>query len=248
MPYTAPPAPAASSSLQIVIDIDSLLVDTAAGVRHALHSVARLRNRRGTIRLTQEQLRSRSLADLIGEIAGCDDAGMIAELVEHYWRVYEQESRFRAPLLPGAASLMRTLAAMNANLHYVSTYGPQAATALVHRRGLAQLLTTVYTPPQSICPCARSPLFENFICGRVAPAHRHLLLSDHLPELYTAQRIGVPALALGYGRTAGPCLESVPGLLGVADSPQDVGRWLRAHAAADGYLHDRSRRTAAQLH
>ena len=134
MPYTAPPAPAASSSLQIVIDIDSLLVDTAAGVRHALHSVARLRNRRGTIRLTLAQLRSRSLADLIGEIAGCDDAGMIAELVEHYWRVYEQESRFRAPLLPGAASLMRTLAAMNANLHYVSTYGPQAATAGIRPR------------------------------------------------------------------------------------------------------------------
>lgn len=218
--------------LQIVFDLDSLLIDTLAGVRHALNAVAHTRGSAWLHPLTHEDLRCRSLADFITEIAGTDDPALIAELIERYWRVYEQDSRYRAPLRPGAEALLDAFEQRGAELHYVSTYGPQIATLLVRRHALQQRLTSVYTAPLGICPCARAGLFETFIAGRKHPADAHLLLSDQLSEIYTAQRLHVPVLALGYGCTPPQILDSVTALLGVAHTPDDVANWLLARDAA----------------
>lgn len=232
----------------IIFDLDALLIDTIAGVRNAFNAVARMR--RGTFlkSLTRDDLRNRSLTDYITDIAGCSDPAVIAELTDHYWRVHEQEVRFRAPLLPGAARLLETLKDQRAELHYVSTDGPEAATRLVQRRGMQQMLTTIYTPPVAICPRARAPLLEDFINSREQPADSHLLLSDNLFELHTALRLGVPALALGYGQTPRQVLDAAPGLLGVAHSPDDVGSWLLARETAQRCLLNASRRPSARLH
>lgn len=239
------------SPSQIVFDLDALLIDTIQGVRHALGSVARLRRRQQPRILSYEDIRARSLSSIVADIAGTDDPELIAEMTAHYWRVYEQESRYRAPLLPGAYELIEALGAQGMQLHYVSSYDPEVATRLVHRHGLQHILDTVYAPPKSICACpgARATLFQNFIAGREHAAHEFLLISDSAMEIFSAMRLGVPSLALRYGGSyLAPALESANGVLGVARSPRDVTHWLRAHQASRDALLVTSQRASSRLH
>lgn len=216
----------------VIFDLESLLLDPYAGMRDALMSVARACHVSAARVPVDEFLGCSRLSDVLAEIAGTDDASLLADLTQHYRRVYEQESRYRAPLLPGARELLSRFAEVDAELHYVSTLGPLASTHLVHLHGLQKSIATVYTPAAAVCPGARGGLLETFVRASGRAAGEYLLLSDGYAELATALRLGVPALALGYGRTPLPLLEALPGLLGIALKPLDVSDWLAAGALA----------------
>lgn len=216
----------------VIFNLESLLVDTVAGVRRALDSVARMCGHRGFPTLSQDDLRSRSLGDLIGDMSAGADPSLAAEFVEHYWRVYEQQARYQAPLLPGAKGLIEFLPGLTPERHYLSTSGPEVATRLTHRHGLQQTLTSVYTPPIAVCSRARGVLLEQFFRTQDVEPSDCLVISDCVTELYAAQRLGVAALALGYGPSPLQALESIAGLVGVAQSPRDVALWLSAQSMA----------------
>ncbi|MGQ0620496.1 MAG: hypothetical protein ACT4QA_11350 [Panacagrimonas sp.] len=163
-------------------------------------------------------------------------------------RACEPETRLRLPMRAGAESLLPTLAGQGMDLHYVSTLGPQASVMLVRRHRLIGALTTIYTPPQAVRPCARPALVASFVQSTKRPPQAYLLLSDWPPELYAAQVLGMTALGLGYGRVPPEQLESIPGLLGVASSPSEVSRWLLAGWGANQSRKLTSRRDAARLH
>lgn len=243
------PLASAPVRLQIVCDLETLLVDTAAGVNLALDTIAR--RTRGTpapLRLSSENLQSWPLDILLSELAGSADPQLRTELLEHYRRVYEEESRWQAPLQPGAQTLIETLTGLDADLHVVSTLEPASAIRRVQAHRLQSALTTLYTPPQRICPRFRAALFLSFMARRQHPADAYLLLSDNLAEIDAARRLGVAVLALGYGQTPAGRLETVDGLLGVAHSPLDVSHWLNAREAARLCLHHTAERPAARLH
>lgn len=242
------PHPAGHQAPGIVFDLESLLLDTAVGVRHALLSVAQ-GCRASPDRVPEgAALRTSKLSELLAVIAGTRDLSLISDLAEHYWRVYEQDSRYRAPLLRDASALLATLGGLGAELHYVSTLGPQASVRLVHQHGLNKAISSIYTPPAAICPGARAKLLENFIQSSSRIPDQHLVLSDGAGELYAAQRLGIPALALGYGATPLAVLESLPGLTGIAPSPSSVGDWLQAGSLARRSLQASARRESSRLH
>lgn len=226
----------------VIFNLESLLVDTVAGVRRALDSVVRLRGHSGFPKLSQEDLRSRSLGDLIGNMTCGTDATLAAEFIEHYWRVYEQQARYQAPLLPGAKGLIGLLPNLASELHYLSTAGPEVATRLAHVHGLQQTLTSVYTPPTAVCSRARGVLLEQFFRTQDVAPSNCVVVSDCVTELYAAQRLGVAALALGYGHSPLQALESVAGVIGVAHSPRDVAVWLSAQSMARRCLRAMTRR------
>lgn len=245
---TNPEHDAVAQAPRIIFNLESLLIDTVAGVRHALGMVTGKQHKIGAFPLSQEDLRSRSLSRVISDIAGDADQALIAELATQYWQTYKKESRFRAPLLPGAKELVVKLSDMGAELHYVSTWGPTVATQFVQRHRLEKPITSIFTPSTCTCPCARSSLFENFMQAQQHPAASYLLLSDSHAELLSAQRLGVPAIALAYGQTPGYMLETIIGLLGVAKSVDDVGDWIEAHSTALHCLRATARRRSFTLH
>ena len=232
----------------VIFNLESLLIDTVAGVRRALGSVARLCGHRGFPTLSQDDLRARSLGDLIGEMSHGSDAELQVEFVEHYWQTYEQRARYEAPLLPGARPLIELLPSLSSELHFLSTSGPDVATRLTHRHGLQNLLTSVYTPPSPVCASMRGALLEQFFRTQDVARSNCLVLSDCITELYAAQRLGVAALGLGYGLSPVNAIETVNGVLGVAQSPRDVALWLSAQAMTRRCLQAVTRRPSTHHH
>lgn len=238
----------AAVASRVVFDLESLLVETLAGVCHSLDAVAQTRGGRFLRKLTIEDLRATRLRTLLVEIAGTDDEPLIDSLFRLYWRNYEDEGRYRAPLRPGARDLVAAIMEWGMELHYVTTLGPDTATKLVRELGLNRAITSIYTSPSPICGGARAGVFENFVSISAHPPGSFLLLSDHLPELMTAQRLGVPALGIGYGHTPHLVLDTLPGVLGVASSPTDVIDWLSAQALANEHVQAAAHRNAVRLH
>lgn len=240
--------PTSGDALRLVFDLETLLIDRAAGVRHALTTVARTHRCAWRSPLTVDDLRSRTLGEVLAEIADCGDHLLINDLVAQYWRVYEHDSRYRAPLLPGAQALIDQIRDAGVELHYLSTWGPQIASRMAHSHGLEPLLTTVYTPQQRVCPCLRARLFACFIASQPHPPDTYLLLSDTVDELACAQRLGVPAIGLGYAQNPSAALEAVDGVIGVAASPAEAAHWIRAQRAYRLCLGLRQRDGTARLH
>ena len=232
----------------VIFNLESLLVDTVAGVRRALDSVARMCGHSGFPKLNREDLRSRSLGDLISDMTCGADATLAAEFVEHYWRVYEQQARYQAPLLPGAKALISLLPNLARELHYLSTAGPEVATRLTDVHGLQRALTSVYTPPTGVCSRARGVLLEQFFRTHDVVPSNCLVVSDCVTELYAAQRLGVATLALGYGHSPLQALESVAGVMGVAHSPRDVAVWLSAQSMTRRCLYAMTRSSRPSTH
>lgn len=233
---------------RLVFDLEAMLIDTVAGVQHALDVVARKQRANWRRLLTIEDLRSTRLETLITDIAGSADPKLIEKLSQDYWKMYEQESRYQAPLREGAMELVQALKEQGSELHYITTLGPEAATRLTRHHALNRMITSIYTSPAPICAYARASVFGHFVSESGHAPESFLLLSDHLPELMTAQRLGVPALGLAYGHAPQVVLETLPGVLGVASSPADVIDWLNARNLANQHVQAVATRYAARLH
>lgn len=214
--------------LAVVCDIESLFVDRAAGVRLALDAVARSQGCRWRSAIDGSDLRGRSLAECLAEIAGDDKADALPALAERYWSEYASRARFAAPLHRDAMAIIQRIADLGAEWHFVSTDGPEVATRLVRALGLAGQLATVYTPQTGICRRARSALVENYIKGRAQPADAHLVVSDELFEIFAAHQLGVPTLAVANGQTPTQVLEAIPLPVGVARSLDEAADWIEA--------------------
>lgn len=232
----------------VIFDLESLLLDPAAGVRHALTCLARACGADPARIPMAKALHGLKLDDVLAKLADTREERVIAQMAEQYWHFYEAESRYLAPLRAGASDLLTTLSDIGAELHYVSTLGPQASVRLVNAHGLNTALKSIYTPPIAICAGARAGLLERFVQNLQCPLADCLVLGDGGTELYAAQRLGIPALAIGYGRTSLALLESLPGLLGIALSPQEVSGWLRAGQLARRSLDGSVQRDSARLH
>lgn len=234
--------------LAIVCDVEALFVDRAAGVCMALDAVARSRGSRWRGTLDGSDLRRRSLAECLREVAGDDDAEVLNSLADRYWHEYATTTRYAAPLWRESTSVIRRIVDLGAEWHFVSTDGPEVATRMVRAFGLATMVTTVYTPPTGVCRRARSGLVENYINGRSAPAASHLVVSDELFEIFSAHRLGVPTLAVTNGETPRQVIEAIPLPVGIARSLDEVGDWIEAHAVARNCLAATAARPHARLH
>lgn len=237
-----------SEPLAIVCDVESLFVDRAAGVRLALDAVARSQGRRWRAALDGADLRSRSLAECLNEIAGDEGSEALPALAERYWAEYSSHARYEAPLHRDSMAIIERIASLGAEWHFVSTDGPEVATRMVRAFGLAEALTTVYTPQAGVCRRARSALVENYINGREASVASHLVISDELFEIFAAHRLGVPTLAVANGQTPIQVIEAIPLPVGIARSLDETADWIEAHALARNCLTATAARPHARLH
>ncbi len=157
-------------------------------------------------------------------------------------------ARYAAPLHREAMTIIERITGLGAEWHFVSTDGPEVATRMVRAFGLAEAVTTVYTPPTGICRRARSGLVENYINGRRESLASHLVVSDELFEIFAAQRLGVPTLAVANGQTPAQVIEAIPIPVGIARSLDELADWIEAHALARNCLSAAAVRPQGRLH
>ena len=183
---------------QIILDLESLVLDQRAAVRASLAFVAQSLGLTAPPRELAQQAGREPIPQLLYRWIGEVDA--TRQAVELYQEHFERQGRFQAQLRPGAGRLLRQLGALGWEAHYLTHIGRSAAFALLDQFATEANIRSVISSVNPGSGMMRPPFLSGLLkAGQLQP-QRSLLVSDHPLELAAARDLQVPALGLAYGR------------------------------------------------
>lgn len=211
---------------QVVVDLESLILDASRGVQDSLAFTVRSLG----LNVSAEEIARvagwEPVSAVLFRWIGEPEATRAALLV--YQDHYDSQGRFLSQLRPGATAVLDALVAVDWPVHYLTHIGKQAALRVLRQfaplAGICSIISSSRAGSGLMRPHLLSGLLRN---GHVGAQHT-LLVTDHPLELSAAADLGVPAMALGYGRApAAMLLQYRPTAL--ARNCRDASSLLRLH-------------------
>ena len=221
--------PAASSKGQIIFDLESLVLDTRAGISSSL----------------QFTVQALGLSPPPGELEQCaglqpiptilhrwiKDADATRQALATYQDHFESEGRFQTSTLPQASVLLETLAGIGWELQYLTHIGQTAAQRMLDTFAPQLPVHSIISTRRPGSGMMRPHLLSALLNDTALPRRQSLLLSDHPLELAAARDLQLPVLALGYGRAPAPVLAAYQPV-GLSLSCTHVAQTLRFYCRA----------------
>ncbi|RZO86311.1 MAG: hypothetical protein EVA65_05140 [Oceanococcus sp.] len=214
---------------QIVIDLESLILDASAGVQDSLRFTVRTLG----LNVSDEELIKvagwEPVSALLFRWIGEPDA--TRQALQVYQDHFDSQGRYLSQLRPGAAAVLAAVRAVDWQVHYLTHIGKDAAFKLMNQfapdAGIHSIISSVRPGSGLMRPHLLSGLLHN---GKIA-AEQTLLVTDHPLEMSAAADLGVPAMALGYGRAPAVMLMQYrPAAM--ARNCRDAASLLRLHCMA----------------
>ena len=230
----------ARSTLRVIFDVESLMVDPTPGIRHCLRLTARDFGVEVPERWFRGCWSSRMpFHDALGHVLKTDDPQRIEEGCLRYHQHFSEDGRFRGNLRPGAVQLFAALASdADIELNYLTHIGLSAAVRLLDTYGVAHLPRNIVTPEEAHCPGVRLPLIEHLTTRNDSDSRPWILLSDHPFELSFARRLGkLRTIGIGYARLSMEMLQSLQPDA-IAEHPGEIVALLHPDAGATDFRHE----------
>ncbi len=211
---------------QVVLDLESLILDSTLGVQDSLRFTVRSLG----LSVSDEELSRvagwEPVSAVLFRWIGEPDA--TRQALQLYQDHFDSQGRFQAQLRPGAQAVLDAVRNVHWQVHYMTHIGRDPAFKLMKQfapdSGIRSIISSARSGSGLMRPHLLSGLLRN---GGISPA-RTLLVTDHPLELSAAADLGVPAMALGYGRApAVMLLQYQPAAM--ARNCRDAAALLRLH-------------------
>ena len=169
----------------------------------------------------------RALMDALAELLHSDDNQLLDEASRRYQRHYEQQGRLLSTWRPGARDLLTVMERGSGYAwHYLSHHDAALSCSLIDAYDMGRAAESIFCADRCACPCVRPGLLADLAAHKHLHSDNCVLLSDFPDELQAASDMGIPALALGFGRCPQAQLMQSPAAA-FAASVDEVIPWLR---------------------
>lgn len=197
--YESHHKPATCGHGQVVVDLESLILDATPGIQDSLIFTARSL----ALNVSDEELSqvvggepiSALLFRWIGEPQATRQA------LQVYQEHFDAHGRFLSCLRPGADAVLDAIASVDWPVHYLTHIGKDAAFRLLKAYAAQSGIHSIISTQGSGSGLMRPHLLSGLLRDRAVGASETLLVTDHPLELSAAADLGVPAMALAYGRS-----------------------------------------------
>ena len=212
---------------QLVIDLESLILDATDGVQDSLSFTVRSLG----LNVCDQELAKVSGGEPISALLfrWIGEPQATRQALHIYQEHFDSQGRYASRLRPGADDVIDALSAIDWPLHYLTHIGRTAAYRLVRTFAPQAGINSILSTQGAGSGLMRPHLLSGLLRDHKFAAAETLLLTDHPLELSAAADLGVPAMALAYGRSpATMLLHYRPAAL--ARTCREAASLLRLHA------------------
>jgi phosphoglycolate phosphatase len=216
--------------MNVLFDFDGTLIDSRAGIIHAMRYALQQIGRSVPADAEPERLIGPPTQDAFTALVGADDPALVAEAIRLYRLQYSEHGLFEAVVYPGILSALSMIQVWGWPL-YIATSKPAAyAIRMAEHFGLTRYFRGIFGSEFDGTRSKKADLLRHIVLSeRLAPAHT-VMIGDREHDMRGAQANSLRSIGVlwGFGTRAELLAAGADAL---SDTPADLARELGLQSA-----------------